>query len=162
MPGQQYKVNQMYFQRINAVDFAMYTDDGQTGERLLSADVIIVGISRTSKTPTCIYLAYQGLRAANLPLFPNQEPPKSFFVALKRKIPVVGLIASLTRLKEIRSNRLEILGKKHLPDYIDTKKIQEELVYARLFFERHKIPVLDVTRRSVEETAAAVKQLIKK
>jgi len=162
VPGQQYKVNTQYFNRIDAIDFAIYTDDGQTGERLLLSDVIVLGISRTSKTPTCIYLAYQGIRAANVPLVLNQKLPKNFYLALEKGIPAIGLIASTTRLKEIRSNRLKTLGNTNVPNYVDINKIQEELIFARLFFERYKIPVLDVTRRSIEETAAAIKVLINK
>ncbi|MEE2773620.1 MAG: pyruvate, water dikinase regulatory protein [Pseudomonadota bacterium] len=162
IPVQHYQVNQNYFKRINAIDFAMYTDDGRTGERLLSADVIILGVSRTSKTPTCIYLAYQGIRAANLPLVQKQEPPQPFYEALSRRIPMIGLVASISRLRDIRSNRLQTLGTPHISDYTDSKKIQEELVYSRMFFARYKIPLLDVTRRSIEETAASIRQLINK
>ena len=97
----------------------MYTDDGYTGERLLLSDVIILGISRTSKTPTCIYLAYQGLRAASLPLISNQKLPHTFFLALKQRIPAVGLVASVTWLKKIRSNRLKMLGKTGISNYVD-------------------------------------------
>jgi regulator of PEP synthase PpsR (kinase-PPPase family) len=103
LPGKQHTVNTSYFNRIDAIDFAMYTDDGRTGERLLLSDVIVLGISRTSKTPTCIYLAYQGIRAANLPLLINQKLPNKFYMALSKGVPVVGLVASITRLKEIRS-----------------------------------------------------------
>jgi hypothetical protein len=161
IPGKQYQVNENYFKRINAIDFAMYTDDGLTGERLLLADVIILGISRTSKTPTCIYLAYQGIRAANLPLIHKQGLPTNFEIALKKHIPMVGLIASVSRLQEVRSNRLKAIGSPELVSYIDRKKIQEELIYARLLFERYKIPIIDVTRRSIEETAATIKDIIK-
>ncbi len=161
-PGQHYKVNDSYFNRMNAIDFAMYTDDGHIGERLIQADVILVGISRTSKTPTCIYLAYQGIKAANLPILRNQTPPKVFFKALKNKICMIGLVASVSRLRDIRSNRLKSLGKLNISDYTDIKTIQEELVYSRMFFARYNIPILDVTRRSIEETAATIKQLISK
>mgnify|MGYP001232991851 FL=1 len=161
IPGKQYQVNETYFKRINAIDFAIYTDDGLKGERLLLADVIILGVSRTSKTPTCIYLAYQGIMAANLPLVINQKLPTNFNRALEKGIPVVGLIASVSRLQEIRSNRLKVIGNPELFNYISQKKIQEELVYARLLFERYNIPIIDITRRSIEETAAIIKDLIK-
>ena len=161
IPGKQYQVNESYFNRINAIDFAIYTDDGLKGERLLLADVILLGVSRTSKTPTCIYLAYQGVRAANLPLVINQKLPESFDEALKKGIPAIGLIASVSRLQDIRSHRLKAIGSPELVNYIDKKKIQEELIYARLLFERYNIPTIDITRRSIEETAATIRDIIK-
>ncbi|MEM6974086.1 MAG: pyruvate, water dikinase regulatory protein [Pseudomonadota bacterium] len=154
-PGRQHRVNDAYFERISALDFAMANDDGALGPRLKSADVILTGVSRTSKTPTCIYLAYRGIRAANLPLVPGRSVPPAFMEAMASGVPVVGLVASPGRLSHVRGQRLEILGDRGL-DYADLERIQAELAEARLFFERHAIPVIDVTRRSIEETAASV------
>jgi len=153
--GLQHKMDRAYFQRIAALDYAMANDDGMLGSRLAQADVILTGVSRTSKTPTCIYLANRGVKAANMPLVPGQDPPAAFFEAMRGGIPVIGLVVSPARLAQIRSQRLESLGDR--PNaYADIDRIRAEVTDARLFFERHAIPVIDVTRRSVEETAAAI------
>lgn len=157
--GRQHRINDTYFDRIAALDFAMANDDGATGQRLKAADVILAGVSRTSKTPTCIYLAYRGIRAANLPLVPGRALPPAFLEAMERGVPVIGLVASPARLQQVRSHRLEILGDRAL-DYADPERIRSELAEARLIFERYDIPVIDVTRRSIEETAAGVLALM--
>ena len=159
-PGKQYKVDQDYLERVSAIDYAISHDDGLSAEYLQQADVILVGVSRTSKTPTCIYLAYQGIRAANVPLVPDQDVPESFTEALTAGVPAIGLIASPTRLSQVRQHRLKALGNPDLIAYAETKDIQNELASARLFFERHGLPVIDVTRRSIEETAAAVRSIL--
>ena len=159
-PGRQYSVDTGYLDRVRAIDYAISLDDGLSAKHLAQADVILVGVSRTSKTPTCIYLAYQGIRAANVPLVPDQEPPDSFFQALQAGVPVVGLIASPTRLSQVRKYRLRSLGNPEIEDYAKTGEIQAELASARLFFEKYDIPVIDVTRRSIEETAAAVRGIL--
>ena len=153
--GMQHQVDGDYFQRIAALDFAIAHDDGALGARLRQADVILTGVSRTSKTPTCIYLAYRGVKAANMPLVPGRAPDPAFFEALDLGVPAIGLTASPARLAQIRSKRLEALGDR-APDYADPDRIREEVSEARLFFDRHGLPVIDVTRRSIEETAAAV------
>jgi regulator of PEP synthase PpsR (kinase-PPPase family) len=179
-PGMQHRMNNDYFDRIAALDFAISNDDGahgggqgdgRLGQRLKHADVILTGISRTSKTPTCIYLAYRGIKAANVPLVPGREPPRELFEAMEAGIPVVGLTASPSRLTHVRSHRLESLGQPHVSaspnpaganitegvaDYADLDRIRAEVADARLFFQRHGIPVIDVTRRSIEETAAEI------
>jgi len=167
-PGMQHRMNNDYFDRIAALDFAISQDDGAhggdtLGERLKRADVILAGISRTSKTPTCIYLAYRGVKAANVPLVPNREPPRELFEAMAAGTPVVGLTASPSRLAHVRGHRLESLGQPATPDiaggvtgYADLGRIRAEVADARLFFQRHQIPVIDVTRRSIEETAAEI------
>jgi regulator of PEP synthase PpsR (kinase-PPPase family) len=163
-PGMQHRMNSDYFDRIAALDFAISHDDGALGQRLRSADVILTGISRTSKTPTCIYLAYRGVKAANVPLVPNREPPRELFEALAAGIAVVGLTASPSRLAHVRGHRLESLGQpaiapniaESVADYADLGRIRAEVADARLFFQRHQIPVIDVTRRSIEETAAEI------
>jgi regulator of PEP synthase PpsR (kinase-PPPase family) len=159
-PGMQHRINDAYFSRIAALDFAIAFDDGALGERLKAADVILTGVSRTSKTPTCIYLAYRGIKAANMPLVPNTEPPPAFFQAQDAGVPVVGLIASPGRLEQIRRQRLEALGDRS-PDYADPERIRAEVTESRLFFQRHGIPVIDVTRRSIEETAAEILAILR-
>jgi regulator of PEP synthase PpsR (kinase-PPPase family) len=163
-PGLQHRMTSDYFDRIAALDFTISHDDGALGQRLLDADVILTGISRTSKTPTCIYLAYRGVKAANVPLVPNREPPRALFEAMAAGVTVVGLTASPSRLAHVRSHRLESLGQpaavanitENVADYADLGRIRTEVADARLFFQRHHIPVIDVTRRSIEETAAEI------
>ena len=155
--GQQHKVNPAYFDRIAALDFAIAHDDGLTAQRLDEAQVVLTGVSRTSKTPTCIFLAYRGIKAANVPLIPGQAPDPALLEAIARGTPVIGLTASPARLAQIRGERLQALGAdRGDADYADVERIREEVADARLFFQRHDIPVIDVTRRSIEETAAAI------
>ncbi|MBB5514478.1 hypothetical protein FHS89_000476 [Rubricella aquisinus] len=160
--GNQHTVDDQYLERVNAIDFAMSHDDGISADYLLSADVILVGVSRTSKTPTCIYLAYQGVKAANVPLVPGQPQPPALLEAIRAGAAVIGLIATPNRLAQVRKNRLKTLGGTHQVDYADLATIQEEVAEARLFFDRHSLPVIDVTRRSIEETAAAVQLEMRK
>ena len=153
--GAQHVLSNEYFDRIAALDFAMAHDDGQgTTEQLETADVILCGVSRTSKTPTCIYLAHRGIRAANVPLVPGQEDGERL-TQLKHPL-VIGLTVSPDRLVQIRRNRLDGLNASHASTYIDHDSVREETVKARRAFERRGWPVIDVTRRSVEETAAAI------
>jgi regulator of PEP synthase PpsR (kinase-PPPase family) len=152
--GAQYSLDNDYFNRMDALSYALGHDDGQGTQDLQSADVVLVGVSRTSKTPTCIYLAHRGVRAANVPLVSPTEPP----IALKtiRGVPVVGLTVSPDRLVQIRRNRLRSLNEGRDNSYVDIDMVRAEIVAARRLFERQGWPVIDVTRRSVEETAAAV------
>ena len=152
--GAQHNLDNDYFNRMDALDYAMGHDDGQGAQELERADVVLVGVSRTSKTPTCIYLAHRGVRAANVPLVPGADPPAQLF-SLKHA-QVVGLTVSPDRLLQIRRNRLLNLREERESSYIDTEAVREEIIRARRLFERHGWPVIDVTRRSVEETAAAV------
>lgn len=161
-PGRQYNVDAGYFDRITALDFAIANDDGNTRDHLLSADVILTGVSRTSKTPTCVYLAYQGIKAANVPLTPSSPEPSALLEAISAGVPVIGLIASASRLMHIRQTRLNALDAHLIPEYSSREGIEDELVRARLFFERHALPVIDVTRRSIEETAASVRHYLSK
>lgn len=156
-PGMQHRVSNDYFDRVAALDFAVAHDDGALGERLMAADVILTGISRTSKTPTCIYLAHRGIKAANVPLVPGVQPDPAFFRAIEKQIPVIGLTASPSRLAQIRSQRLETIGAPHKgAGYAELDSIRTEVSDARLFFDQHEIPVIDVTRRSIEETSAEI------
>ncbi|MCZ8193504.1 pyruvate, water dikinase regulatory protein [Brevundimonas sp.] len=157
--GAQHALDHDYFNRISALDFAMAHDDGQgTAEELERADVVLCGVSRTSKTPTCIYLAHRGVRAANIPLVPGQEDGERL-VGLRNPL-VVGLTVSPDRLVQIRRNRLDALNADRASSYVDHDAVRDETVKARRAFERRGWPVIDVTRRSVEETAAAIVNLL--
>jgi [pyruvate, water dikinase]-phosphate phosphotransferase / [pyruvate, water dikinase] kinase len=152
--GAQHAMDNDYFNRMDALSYAIGHDDGQGTQDLEAADVVLVGVSRTSKTPTSIYLAHRGIRAANVPLVPGAEPPAQLF-GLKRAI-VVGLTVSPDRLIQIRRNRLLNLREERESAYIEIESVRDEIVRARRMFEKYGWPVIDVTRRSVEETAAAV------
>lgn len=156
--GAQHALTNDYFDRIEALDYAIAHDDGQGGQDLTQADVILVGVSRTSKTPTCIYLAHRGVRAANVPLVPGRPPPPELF-ELKNTL-IVGLITSPDRLIQIRRNRLLSLKESRESDYVDGDAVRSEIIAARRLFERMNWPVIDITRRSVEETAAAIINLL--
>ena len=156
--GAQHALDAGYFERMDALNFAMAHDDGQGASDLDGADVILVGVSRTSKTPTSIYLAHRGVRAANVPLVPGAEPPQHLF-DITRPL-VVGLTVSTDRLLQIRRNRLLSIREERESAYIEEDAVRDEIVRARRLFERQKWPIIDVTRRSVEETAAAVINLL--
>lgn len=157
--GKQHALDHEYFNRIGALDYAMAHDDGQgTAEQLEGADVVLVGVSRTSKTPTCIYLAHRGVRAANVPLVPGQEDGERL-MHLKNPL-IVGLTVSPDRLIQIRRNRLDGLNADRASTYVDHDAVRDETVKARRAFERRGWPTIDVTRRSVEETAAAIVNLL--
>jgi [pyruvate, water dikinase]-phosphate phosphotransferase / [pyruvate, water dikinase] kinase len=158
--GVQHALDNDYFNRMEALNYAIGHDDGQGGQDLDSADVVLVGVSRTSKTPTCIYLAHRGVRAANVPLVPGRPPPPRLF-ELKNTL-VVGLTVAPDRLIQIRRNRLLTIKENRESTYIDTEAVRHEIVQARRLYERQGWPVIDVTRRSVEETAASVMNLLNK
>uniref|UniRef100_UPI002E303E07 pyruvate, water dikinase regulatory protein n=1 Tax=Geminicoccus sp. TaxID=2024832 RepID=UPI002E303E07 len=152
-----------YFSRIAAMDFAMRHDDGQAPEKLEDADVVLVGVSRTSKTPTCVYLANRGIKAANVPIVPDM-PQLKYLEQLKRPL-IVGLTINADHLTSIRRNRQKHMGvgdegSPYGGDYAESDRVREELVMARRMFAKFGWPEIDVTRRSVEETAAAVLQLL--
>lgn len=152
--GAQYALDSDYFNRMDALSYALGHDDGQGGQDLNLADVVLVGVSRTSKTPTCIYLAHRGIKAANIPLVPSSGVPESLLNL--KNVPVVGLSLSPDRLIQIRRNRLRSLNESRESAYVDNDAVRAEVVAARRLFDRFGWPVIDVTRRSVEETAAAV------
>jgi len=156
--GVQHALDTDYFNRMDALNYAIGHDDGQGGQELDQADVVLVGVSRTSKTPTCIYLAHRGVRAANLPLVPDRPVPDAL-TRLSSAL-VVGLTISPDRLIQIRRNRLLSLKESRDTAYTDIEAVREEVVQARRLYERQGWPVIDVTRRSVEETAAAVLNLL--
>jgi regulator of PEP synthase PpsR (kinase-PPPase family) len=156
--GAHLRLDNDYFNRMDALNYAIGHDDGQGGQDLDEADVVLVGVSRTSKTPTCIYLAHRGVRAANVPLVPGRPIPEKL-TQLKKAI-VVGLTISPDRLIQIRRNRLLSLHENRQSSYIDTDVVRDEIIQARRLYERHAWPTIDVTRRSVEETAAAILNLM--
>ena len=156
--GAHLRLDTDYFNRMDALNYAIGHDDGQGGQDLDQADVVLVGVSRTSKTPTCIYLAHRGVRAANVPLVPGRPVPEKLF-GLKTAL-VVGLTISPDRLIQIRRNRLLSLKENRDSSYIDVEAVRDEIVQARRMYEKHGWKVIDVTRRSVEETAAAVMNLL--
>jgi hypothetical protein len=153
--GAQHVLDAEYFRRIDALNFTMEHDDGQLPSDIEDADVVLIGISRTSKTPTSIYLANRGIKTANIPVVLGVPLPES--LAGAKKPLIVGLIASAERISQVRQNRL--LGTTAGFDsqtYIDRATISEELAYARQICTRHNWPMIDVSRRSIEETAAAI------
>jgi len=156
--GAHLRLDNDYFNRMDALNYAIGHDDGQGGQDLDQADVVLIGVSRTSKTPTCIYLAHRGVRAANVPLVPGRPIPDKLF-HLNHAL-IVGLTISPDRLIQIRRNRLLSLKENRESSYIDVDAVRDEIVQARRLYERNGWPVIDVTRRSVEETAAAVLNLL--
>jgi [pyruvate, water dikinase]-phosphate phosphotransferase / [pyruvate, water dikinase] kinase len=154
----QHTVDADYFRRIDALNFTMTHDDGQLPQDLNTADIIILGISRTSKTPTSIYLAQRGYKTSNLPLVPGIELPEA--LTKPHRALVVGLVASPDRIAEIRRNRVQMLADRNLDNYVDRTQIAAELAYSRRLCLRHGWPVIDVTRRSIEETAATIIRLL--
>ena len=158
-PGAQHMLNADYFKRIDALNFTMMHDDGQLPENLEQADVLLLGVSRTSKTPTSIYLANRGIKTGNIPLVPNVSLPES---VLRLRGPlVVGLVASPERIVQIRQNRLLALNADHETPYVNKMSVAEEVAHSRRLFAEHGWPVIDVSRRSIEETAAAIIDLYK-
>ncbi|MEA1677576.1 pyruvate, water dikinase regulatory protein [Nitrospirillum sp. BR 11163] len=157
-PGRQHALDAEYFSRIDAMDFALGHDDGQTAWELHQADVILVGVSRTSKTPTCIYLANRGIKAANIPFVPGCPLPPELD-QVSRPL-VVGLTKDPERLIQIRRNRLRLLNQGEETSYVDPEQVRSELSEARRLYSRKGWPVIDVTRRSIEETAAEILMLL--
>lgn len=153
----QHVLDAEYFRRIDAMQFTMLHDDGQQTETLEDADIILVGASRTSKTPTSIYLANRGYKTANVSLVPDVPPPPQLETATEPLI--VGLIASPERIAEVRRNRVLAFNDGRLRDYIDQDLIIQEITTTRRLCHKHGWPVVDVTRRSIEETAAEIIKL---
>ncbi|QXM26068.1 kinase/pyrophosphorylase [Elioraea tepida] len=160
-PGRQYVMDADYFRRIDAMHYVLAHDDGQGEAGIAEADVILVGVSRSSKTPTCFYLANRGIKAANIPLVPGVEPPK---VLDNPPAPVIGLTIDAAALIEIRRHRLRMIGAEGVRSaenaYIDAEAVKAELLAARRLCAARGWPMVDVTRRSIEETATTVIQLM--
>jgi regulator of PEP synthase PpsR (kinase-PPPase family) len=156
-PGAQHTLNSEYFRRIDALNYTMAHDDGQMADDFESADVVLLGVSRTSKTPTSIYLANRGIKTANLPLVPGVPIPEDVY-RLKRPL-VVGLFASPERIVQIRENRLLSLNASDNTSYVDRQMVSDEINQSKRLFNERRWPMIDVTRRSIEETAAAIMDL---
>jgi len=156
--GRQHELDAEYFDRIEAMNFALSHDDGQSSRNYNEADVILIGVSRSSKTPTCIYLANRGIKCANVPIVPNCPMPPELF-AVKKPL-VVGLTKDATQLVQIRKNRLQMIARDEDTDYVDLSTVREEVAMARRLCTDHGWPVIDVTRRSIEETAATIIQML--
>ena len=155
--GAQHMLNPEYFRRIDALNFTMMCDDGQLPETLESADIVLLGVSRTSKTPTSIYLAHRGYRTANIPLVPGVPLPAALD-HLRRPL-IVGLVASADRIVQIRQNRLLALQANSQTEYVDRVAVANEVNDSRRLFGERSWPIIDVSRRSIEETAAAILDL---
>ena len=155
--GAQHMLNADYFKRIDALNFSMISDDGLSPENLSNADIVLIGVSRTSKTPTSIYLANRGYKTANVPLVPHMSLPPS--IDHLRRPLIVGLIASADRIVQIRQNRLLSLNADSQSEYVDRAAVAEEVAASRRLFAERAWPTIDVTRRSIEETAAAILDL---
>jgi regulator of PEP synthase PpsR (kinase-PPPase family) len=158
LPGKQHLLDSEYFARIDAMTFAINHDDGQSSWGINDADVCLVGVSRTSKTPTCLYLANRGIKAANVPFVPGVELPAE--LAHAEKPLIVGLTNDPERLIHLRRNRLSMLDHNEATDYTDLEAVRAEVRDARRVFAEHHWPVIDVTRRSIEETASSVYKLL--
>ena len=156
-PGRQHALDAAYFARVDAIQFTVAHDDGIGSENWEEADIVLAGVSRTSKTPTSIYLANRGYKVANIPLVPEAPPPTSLF-SLDHPL-VVGLTTNPDRLVQIRRNRLLALNQAPETDYVDIEAVNAELAFARRLFADNDWPVIDVTRRSIEETAFAIVKL---
>lgn len=153
-PGRQHQMNDAYFARVDAIQYTIAHDDGVAWEDWEEADIVLAGVSRTSKTPTSIYLANRGYKVANIPIVVESPPPPALF-GLRRPL-VVGLTTAPERLVQVRRNRLLSLSQSPDTDYVDADKVANEVKYARRMYADNGWPVIDVTRRSIEETAAAV------
>ena len=156
--GRQHNLDDEYFDRIEAMHFAMAHDDGQSLSGLVNADIVLIGVSRTSKTPTCMYLANRGFRTGNIPLVPGVSLPEDV-IASQRPF-FVGLTREPKSLTDIRQTRLRLMNNEERgTDYADVDLVKEEVASARRLFRKHNWPVIDVTRKSIEETAASIIQL---
>ncbi|MBB4264527.1 hypothetical protein GGD89_000133 [Roseospira visakhapatnamensis] len=168
-PGRQHNLDDAYFRRIDAIHYTLAHDDGQLLEKLHDADVIVLGVSRTSKTPTCMYLANKGFKAVNIPLVPAVPVPDQVLALVRDPATDAGtapLIVGLTRearsLSQLRRNRLRVMHESVDSIYADEEHVRDEVARARRLFARHGWPVIDVTRKSIEEVAAAIIQRIQR
>lgn len=157
-PGRQHVLDAAYFARVDAIQFTIAHDDGVAWEDWEEADIVLAGVSRSSKTPTSIYLANRGYKTANIPIVVESPPPPALFT-LKHPM-VVGLTTSAERLIQVRRNRLLLLNQAPETAYVDQDSVTREVAFARRMFADNGWPVIDVTRRSIEETAAAIITLL--
>ena len=158
-PSAQHVLDEDYYKRIEAIQFTMSHDDGKKTEDLLQSDIILLGVSRTSKTPTSIYLANRGFKTTNIPLVPNQDIP-SILKTENIKSCIIGLFADPERLSDIRRNRVALMQDNKSSSYTDISSIKKEVDDSKNLFRRYNWPTIDVTRKSVEETAASIIKII--
>ena len=157
-PSAQHVLDEDYYKRIEAIQFTMAHDDGKKVDDINNADVVLLGVSRTSKTPTSIYLANRGYKTVNVPLVLDQKIPDG--LVANKKSCIVGLVADPERLADIRRNRVAIMKDNNLKEYTDLKFIEDEVENSKKLFKKNNWPIIDVTRRSVEETAASILKII--
>ncbi|SDI33831.1 pyruvate, water dikinase regulatory protein [Natribacillus halophilus] len=153
-PGLVYRLDEEYFRKVEAIEFAVKYDDGRDPRGILNADIVLIGVSRTSKTPLSQYLAHKGLKVANVPIVPELEPPEELFRIQPSKC--IGLHISPEKLHEIRSERLKSLGLKKEANYASMKRIDDELTYSEQVMEKIGCDVIDVSNKAVEETANVI------
>jgi regulator of PEP synthase PpsR (kinase-PPPase family) len=156
-PGLIHQLDQQYFKRVEAVEFAVKYDDGKNPWGLLKADVVLVGVSRTSKTPLSMYLAHKRLKVANVPLVPEVPPPEELFQIPPAKL--IGLVIDPFKLNEIRSERLKTMGLSADASYANVERIMEELEYARAIMRKLRCTVIDVSNKAIEETANKILEI---
>ena len=157
-PSAQHVLDEDYYKRIEAIQYTMSHDDGKKIDDINSADVILLGVSRTSKTPTSIYLANRGYKTVNIPLVLEQKIPND--LNSNKSSCIIGLVADPERLSDIRRNRVAIMKDQNLKEYTDLDSIRKEVENSKKLFKKNNWPIIDVTRRSVEETAASILKII--
>ena len=158
-PSAQHVLDDDYYKRIEAIQFTMSHDDGKKLDDIMTSDIVLLGVSRTSKTPTAIYLANRGYKTINIPLVLDQKIPESL-KSPNKKICVIGLIADPERLADIRRNRVAIMKESKLKEYTDLNFIRDEVEKSKNLFKKNNWPIIDVTRKSVEETAASILKIL--
>ena len=154
-PGGQHTLDDEYYKRIEAVQFTMSHDDGKVISDIEKSDIVLVGVSRTSKTPTSIYLANRGYKTTNIPIIPNSTLPTQL-TDPNNKICTIGLVCDPSRLLDVRRNRIQSMHEDRPSEYTNENKIENELENSKKLFKKYNWPIIDVTRKSVEETAASV------
>lgn len=159
-PGLVRRLDEEYFRKVDAIEFAVKYDDGRDPRGLLRADVVLIGVSRTSKTPLSMYLANKRLKVANVPLVPEVEPPEELFALPPERC--IGLTINPEQLNGIRTERLKALGLTAQANYANLERIEEELAYSKKIIERLGCPVIDVSNKAVEETANIILEIIRK
>ena len=155
IPSGQHALDKEYYKRIEAVQFTMSHDDGKIVNDLDKSDVVLVGVSRTSKTPTSIYLANRGYKVSNIPIIPNKDLPAALIESSKKTF-IVGLVCDVNRLQDVRRNRIQSMHEDRPGDYTNEEKILKEVENSKKLFKKFNWPIIDVTRKSVEETAASI------
>jgi len=156
-PGLVRRMDEEYFRKVEAIEFAVKYDDGKDSRGILRADIVVIGVSRTSKTPLCMYLAHKGIKTANVPLVPEVSPPEEIFALPPHRL--IGLIIQPRQLNEIRRERLKTLGLASNADYATMERILKELEYAEKIMKKAGCSIIDVTNKAVEETASRVLEI---